>query len=345
MKTSLATGLATIFTLTALALPANASPVEVEEIKDPVASEEVIENLTSKVKAEQSANKLIPTQIVLGDDNKQMFVIGHDSQKYPREVLTLDEFIAELEELELIETEQPQSGEQPKSEDKKSKKETPRVENNNEYHIANLVELEENVFTAPLGPVIDTDKVFPLTKITTNSTTATLVSLDIPFEEIDDLELDVIATPPPPPAPEPAPEPEPTPVVQNTPQAPSVPEAQPQNLPPLGVGSSIVETALQYVGYPYVWGASGPNAFDCSGFTQYIYGQHGIALPRTTWQQNAYGTTIPASEARPGDLVMSNGGGHVMIYLGDGMVVHASTPATGVKVSQIWGGHWFVRVG
>lgn len=112
---------------------------------------------------------------------------------------------------------------------------------------------------------------------------------------------------------------------------------------PPASASGIAATALQYVGYPYVYGASGPNAFDCSGFVQYIYGLHGIGLPRISGDQGRAGTMIPASEAQPGDLVVW-GESHIAIYLGDGMIVHASTPATGVKVSGLYGSYYFSRI-
>ena len=98
-----------------------------------------------------------------------------------------------------------------------------------------------------------------------------------------------------------------------------------------------------FVGYPYVYGGSSPSGFDCSGFVQYVFAQHGIGLPRTSGEQGRAGTQIPASEAQPGDLVVW-GESHIAIYIGDGMIVHASTPATGVKVSSLYGSYYFSRV-
>ena len=112
--------------------------------------------------------------------------------------------------------------------------------------------------------------------------------------------------------------------------------------PPARAGS-VVETALQYVGYPYVYGGTSPSGFDCSGFVQYVFAQHGIGLPRMSGEQGRAGTQIPASEAQPGDLVVW-GESHIAIYIGDGMIVHASTPATGVKVSSLYGSYYFSRV-
>lgn len=177
----------------------------------------------------------------------------------------------------------------------------------------------------------------------TTKNTATLVSLDIPFD--DGLEVGAKATPPPEPEPEPEEE---EPVIEETPvyeEQPVSTSTESSTYPNFPVGNSITETALQFEGYPYVFAGSSPSVgFDCSGFTSYVYAQHGISLPRTSYAQAGAGVTISASEAKPGDLVISNGGDHVMIYLGNGKVIHASTPATGVKISDIWGPHWFVRV-
>ena len=105
-------------------------------------------------------------------------------------------------------------------------------------------------------------------------------------------------------------------------------------------GSSLVQYALQFVGNRYVWGGTSlTNGVDCSGFTMQVYARYGVSLPHHAASQPAYGTRVSASEAKPGDLFFySNGGGinHVAIYIGNGQVVHASNPRTGIKISNAY---------
>lgn len=108
--------------------------------------------------------------------------------------------------------------------------------------------------------------------------------------------------------------------------------------------STIVSIAMQYLGYPYVFGGASPAGFDCSGFTQFVYANVGIALPHSSSAQGRM-TAIAPEAAMAGDLVLLDGGGHVGIYLGNGTFIHASTPQTGVKISKPWGSYWFVRPG
>lgn len=89
------------------------------------------------------------------------------------------------------------------------------------------------------------------------------------------------------------------------------------------------------LGKNYVYGATGPNTFDCSGLVQYVYGQNGIHLPRTSKEQGKVGQTIPKGQQAPGDLVFSNWDSnpdidHVSVYIGGGQVIEA--PHTGAQV-------------
>jgi len=105
----------------------------------------------------------------------------------------------------------------------------------------------------------------------------------------------------------------------------------------------IVETAQSFKGVPYVYGAESPEAFDCSGFVQYVYSRAaGIALPRNSKGQWAEGKSIEKGQAKPGDLFLfdtvgSGGPSHVAIYLGDNSIIHAVSegPKTGVIVSSV----------
>lgn len=107
-------------------------------------------------------------------------------------------------------------------------------------------------------------------------------------------------------------------------------------------GGSIVAIAARYVGTPYVYGGTSPDGFDCSGFTQYVYRQAGISIPRTSGAQGSGGRRVSASEARPGDLVWS-GNGHIGIYAGGDQMYDA--PRTGKSVAKrtIWYTPIFVR--
>lgn len=96
--------------------------------------------------------------------------------------------------------------------------------------------------------------------------------------------------------------------------------------------------ALSFRGTPYVWGGENRFGFDCSGFTQYLYGQRGINIPRTAKQQFASGTPVKREDLREGDLVFFNTRGpisHVGIYIGDGTFCHAANPRRGVTVNRL----------
>ena len=97
-----------------------------------------------------------------------------------------------------------------------------------------------------------------------------------------------------------------------------------------------VSTAMAQIGDPYVWGAAGPNAFDCSGLTQYAYAAAGISLPHSSSMQSTMGVAVSRADLRPGDLLFFYSPvSHVGMYIGNGQMVHASTAGVPVKVAGI----------
>ena len=100
---------------------------------------------------------------------------------------------------------------------------------------------------------------------------------------------------------------------------------------------SLVQFATQFVGNPYVWGGTSlTRGADCSGFVLSVFANYGISLPHSSGAQAGCGTKISASEAQPGDLFFYGNGSrinHVAIYIGNGQVVHASSPKSGIKIS------------
>jgi cell wall-associated NlpC family hydrolase len=105
---------------------------------------------------------------------------------------------------------------------------------------------------------------------------------------------------------------------------------------PSGAAQKAVDTALAQVGDPYVWGASGPNAFDCSGLTQYAYSAAGVSLPHSSSSQSRMGTPVSRAQLQPGDLVFFYSPvSHVGMYIGNGQMVHASTSGQPVKVASL----------
>ncbi|TRO62725.1 MULTISPECIES: C40 family peptidase [unclassified Streptomyces] len=95
--------------------------------------------------------------------------------------------------------------------------------------------------------------------------------------------------------------------------------------------------ARAQIGKPYVWGASGPGSYDCSGLTQAAWKAAGVTLPRTTWDQVKAGATVSVNSAQPGDLVFFYDDiSHVGIYIGDGMMIHAPKPGAYVREESIY---------
>ena len=107
--------------------------------------------------------------------------------------------------------------------------------------------------------------------------------------------------------------------------------------PSSGAASAVVSYAYQFIGRPYVFGATGPDSFDCSGFTSYVYRNAvGREITRTTYSQINQGRPVSRDQLQPGDLVFTNGVGHVGIYVGGGQMIHAARPGVGVIVGPIY---------
>ncbi|MFI7500370.1 NlpC/P60 family protein [Streptomyces sp. NPDC049687] len=95
--------------------------------------------------------------------------------------------------------------------------------------------------------------------------------------------------------------------------------------------------ARAQIGKPYVWGATGPDSYDCSGLTQAAWKAAGVTLPRTTYDQVNAGTTVSLADAQPGDLVFFyDDVSHVGIYIGNGMMIHAPKPGAYVREESIY---------
>jgi peptidoglycan DL-endopeptidase CwlO len=110
---------------------------------------------------------------------------------------------------------------------------------------------------------------------------------------------------------------------------------------PSGRAALAVRAALSRLGRPYVWGATGPNQFDCSGLVQWAYAQAGVHLDRTTYQQINHGILVPHSQVRPGDLVFPHAG-HVQMAVGHNLVVEAPYSGASVRISPL-GSHVQIR--
>ena len=104
--------------------------------------------------------------------------------------------------------------------------------------------------------------------------------------------------------------------------------------------ASIVEYAKKFLGNRYVWGGTSlTNGTDCSGFTMGVFRNFGYSLPRTSGAQANATRTISSSDAKPGDLFFYSNGSrvnHVAIYIGNGMIIHASNPKSGIKISNAY---------
>jgi cell wall-associated NlpC family hydrolase len=99
-----------------------------------------------------------------------------------------------------------------------------------------------------------------------------------------------------------------------------------------------IQAALAQLGKPYVWGATGPDSFDCSGLMQWSWAQVGIRIPRVANDQQSWATPVPISQVQPGDFVFfGNPAHHVGMYIGNGMMVDAPHTGAYVEVVPVWG--------
>ena len=128
------------------------------------------------------------------------------------------------------------------------------------------------------------------------------------------------------------------------------PEEPPAASGPASAGTfgDLVRTALEFIGVPYRNGGSDPSGFDCSGFVQWVFGQHGLALPREVRDQYQAGRTIDLDEVREGDLLffetVARGASHVGIALGHGRFVHAPSSRGVVRVEPYTASYWARRL-
>lgn len=122
--------------------------------------------------------------------------------------------------------------------------------------------------------------------------------------------------------------------------APTKPQLQQQAAAPVVAKSkgaaAAVSAAMSQLGKPYVWGAAGPDSYDCSGLTMWAWAHAGVSLPHQSAEQQGLGTSVSRDQLQPGDLVFFGSPAyHVGIYIGNGMMVHAPTTGDVVKVSSL----------
>ncbi|WP_101947216.1 peptidoglycan hydrolase RipC [Mycobacterium sp. 3519A] len=160
------------------------------------------------------------------------------------------------------------------------------------------------------------------------------------YQALTPAQRDALAALPPVPAPPPPAADAPLP-----PADPGVLAAPPNGIPPGDVAppgdgspeaATVIQAALSRIGSPYVWGGSGPGQFDCSGLVMWSFQQAGISLPHSSQALAQGGQPVSMDQIQPGDLVTYySDASHVGIYIGDGMMVHASTYGTPVRVAPV----------
>lgn len=131
---------------------------------------------------------------------------------------------------------------------------------------------------------------------------------------------------------------------QAEPAKPSPPQAAPPS-----PGESIVQTALSQIGRPYAWGGTDPGTgFDCSGLVRWVYGRHGLDLPRSASEQSRLGSRVPLDKHRAGDLIFFRTSGrtsnHVGIATGRGTFIHSPKPGDRVREESLRISYWRQRL-
>lgn len=102
-------------------------------------------------------------------------------------------------------------------------------------------------------------------------------------------------------------------------------------------GADVVADAKKYLGVPYVFGGTSASGLDCSGLVQRVFKDLGIDVPRLVSGQGKVGTEVPSlAQAQPGDIIVCNGGEHIVIYAGDGKVIHAPSEGRNVSLVDNW---------
>ncbi len=126
----------------------------------------------------------------------------------------------------------------------------------------------------------------------------------------------------------------------------TVPGLSTATVPGAATGDAVVADAKKYLGVPYVWGGTNPaTGLDCSGLVQRVYKDLGINLPRVAADQGNAGTTVPnLAAAKPGDLLVMNGGEHIGIYAGNNQYIHAPQPGMNVQLADIPAGAVFDKI-
>lgn len=117
-------------------------------------------------------------------------------------------------------------------------------------------------------------------------------------------------------------------------------------LPGTATGQGIADDARKYLGVPYVWGSTNPaTGLDCSGLVQRVYKDLGIDVPRVAIDQGNAGKMVPnLASAKPGDLLVMNGGQHIGIFMGNNQYIHAPAPGQAVRIEAIPTGALFDKI-